>query len=213
MKIYYSRSNEVEDEKVLPLIAQFISNLPNYGGTPHELTYHKRGSIYNSELVNEADIIIVGISEEYVGNVNRVEVGKGCFTECGNAFGMGKPVLVIKNDTDNNKPFIQNVKPRDFKVKNEHTWQIGYGTINIYTKYYDRGISIHENSCYDSYIDSSLEVHTFMMNVMPKLKTAYGIGETKDKDLYTSLLNKGYSTSNQVTNSSSDEYDEQYLLL
>jgi len=175
MKIYYSRSNEVDDSKVLPLITQLIENLPNYGEKVHKLTYHKIGSTYKPELVDEADIIIVGSINEN-GHIRRNSIAKGCFSELERAFNKNKPVLIIKED-DHRIPFVQNILSSDISIKNKNNWGLGYGEICNYDSH-ARPTGNGEGS-YTSRINIWHAVDIFMCNIMSNLNRFTSIGKCK----------------------------------
>lgn len=158
MKIYYSRSNEVDDEKIRPLITQFIENLPN--NTAVELTEYKRGSTYNPELVSNADIVIVGITAD---TPNYVGVAKGCYEEMLRAFESNKTVLVIGKH-DKGRPFIQTVCETDLSIENQNTWRLGYGKVHIFNE------NCRVNSGSDGitgFIDNDSDVSRFINRVDP----------------------------------------------
>ena len=154
MNIYYSRSNEVDDSRVRPLIHEFISNFPDNGKAVN-LTEYKRGSTYNPELVENADMVIVGVSKEAM----HAPVAKGCFDEIKKALKLNKPVCVIGTFKENSS-FIQLITISDLTVNNVDNWKTGYGYIYCFQK----------NNTYLSssiFINDKSKIEKFLLNKYP----------------------------------------------
>lgn len=132
MKIYYSRSNEVDDSKVLPHINSILDVIQKYTGKRPKLTMHKRGRDYNPELVDEADFVIVGVDDM---KSRTAEIAKGCYTEIIKARELSKSVFVVH--TKKNVTGIEWVAGRDCVLTNEAIWQKGYARINLCEKFTD----------------------------------------------------------------------------
>lgn len=126
MKIYYSRSNEVDDAYIIPHITEFIENLPNRNKINVELTSHERGTTYTSDKLLAADLVIVGTRDMDA----YPWIAKGCYTEIENALNHNIPVLVLS--IIDGLPFIQVITTTDLILRDDNNWNIGYGTINLY---------------------------------------------------------------------------------
>lgn len=126
MKIYYSRSNEVEDAYILPHITEFIENLPNRNKINVELTSYERGRTYTSDKLLAADLVIVGTRDMD----DDPQIAKGCYTEIENALNHNIPVLVLS--IIDGLPFIQVITTPDLILRDDNTWNIGYGEIILH---------------------------------------------------------------------------------
>ena len=125
MNIYYSRSNEVKDCRIDPLLEMFYQNLPN---KKVMLTKHKRGDSYDPSLLDKADLVLVGTTDL---QDTYPEIAKGCYSELHRAFEAGIPVAVFWEDGEHGI-CLQTVRDCDVETFNTDTYQLGYGHINLY---------------------------------------------------------------------------------
>jgi hypothetical protein len=167
MRIYYSRSNEVEDNKYLPLIYTFMDNLPEYNNKEHVLTAHKRGNVYNPELVDLADLIIVAVPKEGT-NFNPYFlssfIAKGCYTEIMSALEASKPVLLLSKFTSSDY-FVQRITKSDISLGNVANWKTGYAKIF----HRDRVCNPESKQYLQAHIDSRAEIDRIMLMMMTGL--------------------------------------------
>lgn len=127
MKIYYSRSNNVDDSAMDVHIGTFIQNLPEELRSTVELTKYRRGSTYSPQQLDEADLVLVGMP-----NMNDTSyIGKGCHSEIERAFKANKPVLVITQSRNSDEGGIaQTFSIGDVEIL--HRDFQDYARINLY---------------------------------------------------------------------------------
>ena len=90
MKIYYSRSNDVDDSKINPQIESLVKGL---GITSTcTITKYQRGTEYNSGDLVQADLVVVGVKEIFG------TIGKGCFEEIQLAWKKNIPIVFFVED-------------------------------------------------------------------------------------------------------------------
>ena len=128
MNIYYSRSNEVEDHKIDPLLEMFCQNLPNKARTELVLMKHRRGSTYDPDILDGADLVLVGVTDL---DSSLPEIAKGCYSEILRALNLNIPVAVFFDDEELGI-CIQTITTPDIKVQDVGTYQLGYARLNIY---------------------------------------------------------------------------------
>lgn len=112
MKIYYSRSKNVKDASINPLIGDFIQALPDHIRSNVELSKYDMGSSYDSGKLKNADLVIVGLNEE------TTSIGKGCYSELKEAFNLGIPVLCLIDSLK----YAQTIDEDDLHLVDEDDW-------------------------------------------------------------------------------------------
>lgn len=135
MRIYYSRSNEVEDGVYNPLLQDFIMELPEQLRKHVLLTkYDRNGGGYDPELLEKADLVIVGI-KEYEKNLAYYDIAKGCASEIEKASKLDIPVLLLhtgKHD-DQKVMMLQSITYDNVTIRDHTNWQIGYADLSVYS--------------------------------------------------------------------------------
>lgn len=138
MKVYYSRSNEVNDARVRPQLLELIYSLPYYGNYDIELLEHKRGSQYNPELLNQSDVVVVGLADAYDP---EPEVGRGCYEEILSALEQNKPVLLLVGDEDDLMVGSHSLTVMPFSnvgclhKTGQSSWGLGYAYLELHHEY------------------------------------------------------------------------------
>jgi len=129
MKVYYSRSNEVNDSIILPQIEELLNNMP-IARHNIKLSMYKRGSTYTSKDLDEADLVIVGLSN----SLNNAKIARGTYTEIESAINNDQAVIVLGEDKYTNKIFFQNLyqKGSELYKDNPRQFTVGYGHINLF---------------------------------------------------------------------------------
>lgn len=164
MKIYYSRSKNVNDASINPLIGDFIQALPDHIRPNVELSKHDMGSSYDSSKLKNADLVIVGLNEE------TTSIGKGCYSELKEAFDLGIPVLCMKESLD----YAQTINEDDIYLEDVNDW----------TNYAGLGIFDHED---DLSQDSILYVHLPSQKGQNKAAVFF-VDDSKEVALYLKLI-------------------------
>lgn len=111
-KIYYSRSNGVNDSEMGIHLQDFIEHLPAKIRKNIILTRHQRGKMYDSTPLEEADLVIVG-TKNFLKPYDVTSIGKGCFSEIEKAEENDIPVLLITKDLKTDKVFLQKITGAD----------------------------------------------------------------------------------------------------
>lgn len=160
MKIYYSRSNDVDDSEMNVHIGTFIQNLPNDLRSNITLLKHDREEAYDSQKVSSADLVIVGLKD--MSDESRV--GKGCYSEVQSALRFNIPVLVFTKTNGNNPQVLfQNIKLDDVRLHNEGEDWKQYGYFHLYDSCSnDIYPSTVNDRCFVSYISSQFEIECAM---------------------------------------------------
>jgi hypothetical protein len=136
MKIYYSRSNDVEDTLTLPHIYAFIEALKKITNVKDvSLTYHTRNSSYKPQLLEESDLVIVGFPDMDINSY----IGKGCATEIKNALDRNIPVYTVSYGDISDEILIEKITSAEDVVEynlDNYTRNsqvaISSGSINLY---------------------------------------------------------------------------------
>lgn len=177
MNIYYSRSNNVDDSVLNIHIANFIDNLPQEARSRINLTKHTRGSEYNPQLVDRADLVIVGIARDGF-------VGKGCFTEISRAYKKEIPVLFFREDNE----FFQTLEDfdadhsdadsedwRNYYMMTNSLWEVHHSDRQP-SYLYDRGEDLDDTEV-TFYSDSKTDIVVYFDEVIkPRLSTPIHTG-------------------------------------
>lgn len=194
MNIYYSRSNDVKDELIDPHIQNFINRLPPYFKEKVNLTRHEKNTnSYNPELLKEADLIIVGVTNRYH------YIGKGCYEEIFRATELNIPVLFIVPDHSDYNGFyfatLGEINTETIGIKDPTSWKDYAQLDGLFNAFYkDETPSYHIN---DNDDDSDLEYLnlTFYSNdnedvalyfdlvVLPNINSDKYQGQTNNKVL------------------------------
>lgn len=134
MNIYYSRSKEVNDSLVEPQLGIIVNKIREYWGIKADVTKYQGGA-YDKNLVTNADLIIVGITE-HDDRTEKYYIGKGCYTEIRRAFSNDIPVAVLCQCNKSDRWFLQYLKEDDLIIENASTWSAGHSKLNIFTDYW-----------------------------------------------------------------------------
>jgi hypothetical protein len=128
MVIYYTRSNGVDDSVMNIHLDNFVQSLPQEIRTTLTLTKHERGTTYNPQLVERADLVIVGLRDD-----EDEVIGKGVYEECIRALQLGRQVLVVrKEDNDNGQIFLQEIREQDLDTLDDGIDWKKYAYISLY---------------------------------------------------------------------------------
>ena len=182
MNIYYSRSNNVNDSEMNVYIDAFIENLPDHLRKVINVTNHDRGSEYNSQLLEKADLVIVGMPD---CNPNAY-IGKGCGTEIEKAFELDIPVLVITADQtiDSEMFMMQSISPEDILCRNPGDY-FKYMPLNLYTSFDEEYLpsTFEDNMLFDIRSKGDIEdamkrLGLFDKHFTPSAPTKYNFGDT-----------------------------------
>ena len=136
MKIYYSRSNEVDDKEFGVHLDTFLKAIGRVYTDKITITQHNRKlKTYKPELVEQADIVVVGTTGNIEDNVPSI--AKGCYSEIMRAIELGIPVFGLSKesyDTNYNPRglYAQLMKTQDVVMLNEACWQIGHAHLSFY---------------------------------------------------------------------------------
>lgn len=130
MKIYFSRSKEVDDgiyQGPLQKLVTSISHTLNTRNVNYDM--HPKGSDYSPDRLLSSDLVVVGVRDFDDGKSPKV--AKGCYTEIMEALKAGIPVVMLGRFSSD-EWFIQEIKHQDLNIKDDSNWSLGYGTVDIY---------------------------------------------------------------------------------
>lgn len=184
MIIYYSRSNDVNDSEMGCHLETLCNNLPFQKGKHVTLTQHDRDrKDYNPELLNQADLVVVGLSDLDDGSCN---IGKGCYDEIERAHDNNIPVIVFLKDDDTDKVFIQKLEVGDYDCDDGDDW-ICYGSVNLY----DELISVMDHVGVGSNLDCDTGVQQVMHDIfgIEKYRELFESDDVEVYDMTTPLKN------------------------
>lgn len=156
MNIYYSRSNGVDDTLLLPSIKALCANLPI---SDIKFSKHERGKTYDPADVENADLVIVGITNDYW------TIGKGCYEEILIAKSLNIPILFLSLSEGDGEPFFCNCESDSFDLFsdfNEEDWKsyVTFSAKSVWREYYEDETLINYHNLNDD-IDTSGD-YTFL---------------------------------------------------
>lgn len=178
-KIYYSRSNNVNDFDAGVHIETLIRNLP-IGMDKIELSRHTRGGIYDRKLLDDADLVIVVANAE---KDTSMYIGKGCYSEIQRATENDIPIFLIVKDLKTKKMFVQKITFDDIEEHDTDDWE-KYGEIFYYNNIYDCPDMDEEDIDPDHYtnhgavIDDQSQLELLMRNTYEEFDLEKFMGPT-----------------------------------